>query len=107
DVEAVGMIGLGRRPELARARKRTALQRVELSAGKALRVVPAFFDVTDGLDVERVREVLASFGPAGVGSVAVAEAFSPDDPRNEQAVVELAQAAGLPACASTELSGLY
>ena len=43
----------------------------------------------------------------GAGAVSVAEAFSPDDDRNEQTVVRLAREAGLPACASTELSGLY
>ena len=43
----------------------------------------------------------------GIGAVSVAEAFSPDDDRNEQTVVQIAREVGLPACASTELSGLY
>ncbi len=43
----------------------------------------------------------------GIGAVSVAEAFSPDDDRNEQTIVQIARDAGLPACASTELSGLY
>ena len=50
DVGTVGIVGMGRRPELAKARKRTELAKVELSAGKHLATVPVFLDVTDGLD---------------------------------------------------------
>ena len=107
DVATVGVFGLGRRPDLAKVRRRTALATVELSAGKRLPAVPVFFDVTDGLDHEAVKDALARQLAEGVGAISVAEAFSPDDDRNEQAVVQLAREAGLPACASTELSGLY
>ncbi len=58
DVGTVGVIGLGRRPELKQARKRTQLDRIELSPGRFLRTVAEFLDVTDGLDEDAVREVL-------------------------------------------------
>ena len=107
DVGLVGVIGMGRRPDLKKVHQRTRVADVEVAPGKALHVVDAFFDVTDGLPVEAIREALAGFVERGVVAVCVAEAFSPDDSTNEQAVAALAREHALPACTSTELSGLY
>ena len=111
DVTRVGVFGLGRKPDLAKVKRRTSLAGVELSPGKRLPATPVFFDVTDGLDPDDVRRELQRImepgSGGGIGAVSVAEAFSPDDDRNEQIVVQIAREAGLPACASTELSGLY
>ncbi len=107
DAGVVGVIGMGRRPDLARVEKRTRLSGVELSAGKRLRVRYRFFDVTDGLPADAIRTALEEFRSAGVSAVCVAEAFSPDDMTNETAVSAMAREAGLPVCASTDLSGLY
>ena len=79
DVGTVGVLGLGRRPELKQARKRTQLERVELSPGRFLRTLPEFLDVTDGFDEAAVHDVLARFRAAGATAVCVAEAFAPDD----------------------------
>jgi N-methylhydantoinase A len=107
DVGVVGVIGLGRRPDLKRIEQRTRLRDVEVAAGKTLRVDHAFFDVTDGLPSDAIGAALQGFVERGVTAVCVAEAFSPDDTTNEEAVAALARAAGLPVCTSTELSGLY
>ncbi len=107
DAGVVGVIGMGRRPDLARVEKRTRLSSVELAAGKRLRVRYRFFDVTDGLPTDSIRSALEEFRSAGVSAVCVAEAFSPDDMTNETAVSAMAREAGLPVCASTDLSGLY
>jgi N-methylhydantoinase A len=107
DVGTVGVIGLGRRPELKRARHRTTLRSVEVAEGKQLRSVPAFFDVTDGFPDDAVRATLRTMANDGVSAVCVAEAFSPDDDANEQRVAALATEVGLPVCTSAELSGLY
>jgi N-methylhydantoinase A len=107
DVVRVGVFGLGRKPDLAKVKRRTALAGVELSAGKRLPASPVFLDVTDGLDPAAVDRELTRLIGEGIGAVSVAEAYSPDDDRNEQTVVQMAREAGLPACASTELSGLY
>ncbi|MGE0879451.1 MAG: hydantoinase/oxoprolinase family protein [Acidimicrobiia bacterium] len=107
DVAAVGVVGLGRRPELKQAQKRTELSRVELSPGKFLKTLPVFFDVTDGLDRHGIDAALDNFVAAGAASVCVAEAFAPDDSTNEQTVATMAASRGLPACASSELTGLY
>jgi N-methylhydantoinase A len=107
DVATVGVFGLGRRPDLKKVKRRTSLASVELSAGRRLPAIPVFIDVTEGLDTAIVDRALADMIKAGVGAVSVAEAFAPDDDRNEHTIVDMARALGLPACASTELSGLY
>ncbi len=107
DAGEVGVIGMGRRPDLARVEKRTRLRDVELSPGKRLRVRHRFFDVTDGLPAGEIRRALDEFRAVGVSAVCVAEAFSPDDTTNETAVATMARDVGLPVCASTDLSGLY
>ena len=107
DVGTVGVIGLGRGADAAKARKRTRVAGVELAPGRFLKTESVFFDVTNGLDVAAIGAALDRFKAGGVAAVCVAEAFSPDDQRNEDTVVALARERGLPACASTELSGLY
>ena len=105
DVARVGVFGLGRKPDLNKVRRRTSLAGVELSPGKRLPASPVFFDVTNGLSAVDVRREMKRLVGEGIGAVSVAEAFSPDDDRNEQTVVQIAREAGLPACASTELIG--
>ncbi len=107
DVGTVGIVGMGRRPELAKARKRTELSKVELSAGKYLATESVFLDVTDGLDVRATKAALQDLRDRGVSAIATAEAFAPDDASNETRVAAMAADLGLPSCASTDLSGLY
>lgn len=107
DVGVVGVIGMGRRPDLGRIEKRTRVDDVQVADGKTLQVSQSFFDVTDGLPVADIEATLRRFVDAGVSAVCVAEAFSPDDTTNEDLVAAMARTAGLPACTSTELSGLY
>lgn len=107
DVGVVGVIGLARHPDVKAAMKRTQLLDVEASAGKPLRIVRAFFDVTEGLVVDDVRRTLEQWRADSVSAVCVAEAFSPDDVTNEHLVRDLAHELGFPVCASTDLSGLY
>lgn len=107
DVAKVGMVGMGRSPDLRKARKRTVQTQVELSPGRMLPVVPAFLDVTSGLSREVADEVVARLLDQGAEAIAVAEAFAPDDARNEQTLREAAEARGLPVSTSADLSGLY
>jgi N-methylhydantoinase A/oxoprolinase/acetone carboxylase beta subunit len=107
DVARVGMIGMGRAPDLRKARRRTTGVRVELSEGRMLDTVPEFLDVTNGLAPERARDAVGRVKHAGAEAIAVAEAFAPDDLTNEAAVRDAASAAGLPVTTSAELTGLY
>jgi len=107
DVAPVGVIGMGRQPELRRAKRRTRLDGVELSEDRSLSTVGAFIDVTGGLDLEFVRAELERLVKAGVTSVCIAEAFATEDGFNEREVARLALEMGIPATTSSELSGLY
>jgi N-methylhydantoinase A/oxoprolinase/acetone carboxylase beta subunit len=107
DVGIVGVIGLAARHDLRKVAKRTALAKVELAPGKLLRTVQEVLDVTDGLDDDAARKAIERLLSAGAVTACVAEAFSPDDDRNERRVVELGSQVGFPICASSELTGLY
>jgi N-methylhydantoinase A/oxoprolinase/acetone carboxylase beta subunit len=107
DVAKVGMIGMGRAPDLRKARKRTIEPRIELSEGKVLATVPEFIDVTGGLDPTTAHDVVERARASGAEAIAVAEAFAPDDVTNEGTVAAAAEAMGLPVTTSAELSGLY
>jgi N-methylhydantoinase A/oxoprolinase/acetone carboxylase beta subunit len=107
DVATVGMIGMGRAPDLRKARKRTIEPRIELNEGRVLTTVPEFIDVTGGLDGGMARGAVERVQAAGAEAIAVAEAFAPDNVTNEGVVAAAAEELGLPVTTSAELSGLY
>jgi N-methylhydantoinase A/oxoprolinase/acetone carboxylase beta subunit len=107
DVGRVGVVGLGRRPDLKQAEKRTRLDKVDVAPGRRLGVARAFFDVTDRLPSAAIAATRERWHSEGIQAACVAEAFAPDDQRNEAAVAELARAVGLAVCTSAELTGLY
>ncbi len=98
DAAPVGVIGIGRAPDVRKSRKRTAIKSC---------AAHEFLDVTAGLDPAEVRAALGRLAEAGARAVCVAEAFAPDDATGERTVAELAVEAGLPVTTSAELSGLY
>ena len=107
DVATVGMVGMGRSPDLRKARKRTVGTCIEVTPGRELHVVSEFLDVTAGLDEKTAAAAVDRLAAAGAEAVAVAEAYAPDDARNEQLVSAAAKARGLPVSTSAELTGLY
>ena len=107
DVVSVGIVGMATAPHVGKARKRTALARIDLTDSRVLRTVHEFIDTTGGFDLATARAAVARLRAAGIGALCVAEAFAPDDTSNEAAVAALATEAGIPVTTSTELSGLY
>jgi N-methylhydantoinase A len=107
DVATVGMVGMGRSPDLRKSRKRTVQARIEVSPGRLLPVVTEFLDVTEGLSPQAADAVIDRLVDAGAQAVSVAEAFAPDDASNEQTLRDAAAARGLPVSTSAELTGLY
>jgi N-methylhydantoinase A/oxoprolinase/acetone carboxylase beta subunit len=107
DVATVGMIGMGRAPDLRKARQRTVGAHVELNEGRDLEMVSEFVDVTGGLDAGEARAVVERLRAAGAETIAVAEAFAPDDTTNESVVAAAALDLGLPVTTSADLTGLY
>ena len=106
DLPRVGLVGIGRRPDLGPAKKRTDVGRLELSPGRFLEPIYRFVDGTAGLTDAAALAIVDELVAAGADAIAVSEAFAVDDPRAERAIVAAAAARGIPACAGHELSGL-
>jgi len=105
DLPVIGLVGIGRAPDVRVARRRTEIGDVELAPGRLLRPVYRFVDATDGLAPLRVEAVLDDLVDAGATAIAISEAFAVDDPATERAFLDAAARRGLPACAGHELTG--
>jgi N-methylhydantoinase A len=106
DTAAVGVLGLGRPPDLRRARKRTRVGAIDLAPGRTLRTHHAFVGGAT-LESDEVRAAIAGLKERGAEALAVSEAYSVDDPAAERMALDIAAEMELPACAGHELSGLY
>jgi N-methylhydantoinase A/oxoprolinase/acetone carboxylase beta subunit len=107
DVARVGVVGIGRKPDLRPARKRTAVGSVPLAPGRELRTDHVFIDATGGLSVDEVDAALDRLAAAGCTAIAASGAFAVDAPQAERLVAERARERGLPTCAGHELSAAY
>ena len=107
DVAPVGIVGMGWGPHRANTRKRTQIGDIRLSPGRTLPVHYQFLDTTRGLDEALVEEGLRVLMDQGARAIVATEAFSVENPRHEQQVLEVARRLGLPATAGHEMTGLY
>ena len=107
DTAVVGVLGIGRRPELRRSGRRTQIGDVRLAPGRALRTIHHLLDATDGLTSAVLRQAVERLIDRGAQALCVSEAFGVEDPAGELLGLEVAAGLGLPATAGHELSGLY
>jgi N-methylhydantoinase A/oxoprolinase/acetone carboxylase beta subunit len=107
DVAKVGVVGVGRQPDLRPARKRTAVGDVALAPGRTLRTEHVFVDATGGLAVADVDAALDRLVAAGCTAIAASGAFAVDAPDAERLIAGRARERGLPTCAGHELSAAY
>lgn len=107
DTAVVGVVGVGRRPDLKRASRRTAVGDIRLAPGRTLSTRHRFIDATNGLDQESVRAALRALVDDGAQVICASEAFGVEDARAEWMILAAAEEMGLPACAGHELTGLY
>ena len=105
DVGVVAVVGIGYKPDLRLAGKRTRVGAIGLAPGHALSTTHHLLDATGGLDDTAIESVLDEVGAAV--ALAVSGAFSVDAPRDEDAVAEAARRRGLPTCVGHELTGAY
>jgi N-methylhydantoinase A len=103
----VGVLGIGRHPDLRRARRRTNIGDIRLAPGRTLQTVHTFLDGTGGVERAPLVEAIRGLLDRGAQAVCVSEAFGIEDPRGEWAGLEAASDLGVAACAGHELSGLY
>lgn len=109
DVVKVGIITLGSGIQGAKAKSDTVMGRIELARGKFLETANRYVN-TDVPEEELKNSVRAAVGELcgeGCRSIVAAEAFSVDDPKNENLVMEECSALGVPCTATNDISKLY
>lgn len=107
DVAKVGIIGMGSGLKSIRIRRQTQIADIELAPGKMLRTCYRFLNTSRAFNDETIRATIQSLQEEGARALVAAEAFSIDRPGREQRVVALAQALGLPATPTQQVSQLY
>src|SRR5918992_4806577 len=78
DTAVVGVLGIGHRPDLDRARTRTRVRDIRPAPGRPLRTLHELVDATDGLDRATVAAALLRLRRQGAETICVSEAFSVD-----------------------------
>ena len=100
-------MGIGYRPELRVARKRTRVGDIGLAPGRKLGTLHAFVDASAEVSDAAVEEMLEELVGRGATALAVSGAFAVDTPHDEDRFVRAARQRGIPACAGHELTGAY
>ncbi len=107
DVGTVGVVGIGYKPELRVARKRTRVGDIALAPGRRLATLHVFVDASVGIRGSVVEETLGDLVDRGATALAVSGAFAVDTPEDEDRFVRAAHARHLPVCAGHDLTGAY
>ena len=103
DVAKVGIVGLGQGLEGVKAKSDLQVGDIELSPAKYLKSSLRFVEARS----DKVESAILSLKDEGCEAFVAAQGFSVDDPSGELDVMEKVRLAGLPACATHEMSGLY
>lgn len=109
DVVKVGIVTLGSGLQGAKSKSDTVMGKIELARGKFLETENRFVGTDTSADEFRNNVVAAirELKQAGCKSIVAAEAFSVDDPQNENFVMEQCADLGLPCTATNDISKLY
>lgn len=107
DVVRVGIITIGQGVEGAKSKSDTQMGDIPLTATKNLYSSNAYVASNDPNFAQIVAEKVTELAGLGCKAIVAAEAFSVDDPRNEQAAVAVSMKQGVSATATSEISKLY
>ncbi len=107
DVAPVGVIGMGAGANAWLAKMATNPGRLELAPGKFLTAYHRFIDTSKPPTRDDFVHAFQELKTAGAKAFAVSEAFSVDQPANEQYARSVAEEMGLLATAGNEISQLY
>lgn len=102
DVVKVGVLSIGRGMEGRKVRLDTQIDPIELAPGRFLLSVQRYVE-----DPQAVPQALGELRQEGAEVIVAATSFSVDDPGQEEAIMEQAVQAGLPAVGTHEISKLY
>ena len=108
DVARVGILTLGRGLEGLKSKSDTNIGDIELSPGKFLYSSNIFVDTSSPQTMnDNICTALNSLKADESGSIVAAEAFSVDDPENENIALSLCHQEGIPGTATNDVSKLY
>ncbi len=108
DVAKVGIITLGSGVQGLKSKSDTNIGDIELAAGKKLHTYNEFVNTADKNNFEKaVRTAMENLKEKGARSIVATEAFSVDNPENENEVVQLCKEEGLAGTAGNDVSKLY
>ena len=106
DVASVGVIGMATGVDARGAKGETNIGDIELAPGKYLKSCHTFID-SKALTEETAVSAVRSLRDRGAQVIVASEAFSVDNPENEQKVTALAESEGLYSTGGHEISQLY
>ena len=107
DVAVVGVIGMGSGANAWLAQAATNPGKMELAPGKFLNVQHRFIDTSKAPTKEQLITIFQDLIKSGAKAFAISEAFSVDQPANEQLAKLVAEELGLLATTGSEISQLY
>lgn len=108
DVAQVGILTLGSGIQGLKSKGDTNIGNIELAPGRFLKTHSAYVN-TGNMDgfAEAVRKALDEVRDAGAQAIVATEAFSVDNPENENIVLDICRERELPATAGNDVSKLY
>lgn len=106
DVSDVGIIAVGKGLEGKRVKNETDLGDINLDNHKKIKVRYDYLDSND-FNETSIETAVKKMSDSGVGAIVAAEAFSVEDPKNEDLIVSIAMKNDIPAVATHDISGLY
>ena len=106
DVASVGIVGMATGIDARGAKGETNVGDIELAPHKYLKSYHTFLD-SKGLTDESIRGAIKTLKDQGAQVIVASEAFSVDDPANEQRVIQNAEGMGLYCTGGHEISQLY
>lgn len=109
DVAQVGIVTLGSGIEGAKAKADSDMGAIPLADGKKfIKPINAFVNTGNRKDfVKDVEKAIVDLAAQGAASMVATEAFSVDNPENENLVVEESLKKGFPATAGSDVTKLY
>lgn len=108
DVAKVGVLTLGSGLQGMKAKMDTNIGNIELASNKYLYTTSEYVNTSDSQNFgKNTREALKKLQDDGAQSIVVSEAFSVDDPENENKVLSICQDMKLPGTAGSDVSKLY
>lgn len=107
DVAKTGIIGMAKGIEKIKAKRETCVGDIELAPGRFLKTFHHFIDTSQPLSEDQVIRAIEKLRDQGAEVFVASEAFSVEDPGNEDLVVKICKDRGFMATTTYVISQLY